>query len=90
MNTNSKNKPQQKHHLGAVCNKLLGGLNRFYVDTTLVAGSAVVKNIQFINAEKLCILENCTIIVYSLETFARLFMLYMFPNVSSLPLGRGL
>ena len=48
MNKNVKDKPliiriNQKHRLGTVNNKLLGGsLNRFYVYTTLALGSAVV------------------------------------------------
>ena len=44
----SNNKPQPKHRLGTVSNKLLcvwgwgGGLHRFYVATTLALGSAEV------------------------------------------------
>ena len=42
MNSDNKNKAQQKHCLGTVSSKLLGGLNRFYICTALTVGSAVV------------------------------------------------
>ena len=44
------NKPQQKHRLGTVSNKLLGrGFNRFYTYTTLSLGSPMVhKHIRYL------------------------------------------
>ena len=41
-NIDNKNKPQQKHRLGKVSNKLLAGLNRVYARTTLTLNFAVV------------------------------------------------
>ena len=38
--------PEQKHCLGTVSKKLLGGLNRFYVIPTSPSASIMAQNIQ--------------------------------------------
>ena len=48
INTDSKNskEPQQKHRLGTVSTKILGGLNRFYRRLTSPSASIMAQNIQ--------------------------------------------
>ena len=41
-----KYEPQQKHRLGTVNKKLLGGLNRFYGIPTSLSASIMAQNIQ--------------------------------------------